>query len=93
MAKLGSRIHDYLQVAGQPISAAVAGTTNPINVLIRDGNGDIFLSTGTEVPSDTTSGYAKGALHVDTNVAAATTGLYVNIGTTTSSDFDAITDA
>ena len=90
---LGSQIHDYLRLHGQSVSAAVAGTTNPINVLVRDGNGKILWATGTEVPTDNTAGYAKGCLFVDTNVAAATTGLYVNVGTTALCDFDAVSDA
>jgi len=89
MAKLGSKAQDYLHVEGQRISAAVAGTTNEIMVLMRDADNNILWSTGTEVPSDSTDGYAKGALHIDTNVAAGTTGLYVNIGSTSACNFDA----
>lgn len=93
MAALGSKLHDYLRVAGQPISATVAGTSDSINVLVRDGDNHIMWATGTDVPSDGTSGYAKGCLFIDTNVGAGTTGLYVNVGTTSSSNFDAVSDA
>ena len=52
-----------------------------------------MYARGTDVPADTTSGYAKGCLFVDTDVAAGTTGLYVNVGTNTAADFDAVSDA
>ena len=78
---------------GENISASVAGTTNPIKVLERDGDLKIVRARGTDVPVDTTKGYAKGCLFIDTNVAAGSTGLYVNVGTTTSCDFDAVSDA
>lgn len=90
---LGSKIRDYIQLSGQSISAAVAGTSAAINVLIRDGSGYIVYATGTDVPANATAGYAKGCLFVDTDVAAATTGLYVNIGTTAEADFDAVADS
>lgn len=93
MANLGSKSRDYLRVHGQSISAAVSGSAAAINVLMRDGDNKILWATGTGVPTDATAGYAKGCLFIDTDVAAATTGLYVNIGTTTECDFDAITDA
>jgi hypothetical protein len=91
--KLGSKIRDFLFIFGQAIVAAAAGTTNPIKVLIRDGTGDILYATGTDVPVDTTSGYAKGCLFIDTNVATGTTGLYCNKGTNTSCVFTAVTQA
>lgn len=49
--------------------------------------------TGTTVPTNTTAGYAKGCLFVDTDVASGTTGLYVNVWTDTSCVFKAITNA
>lgn len=77
------------KIAGKEVEAATAGTTNDIRVLIRDIDNNILWSTGTEVPSDDTAGYAKGALHIDTNVDAGTTGLYVNIGDTDDCNFAA----
>ena len=78
---------------GTVISATKAGTSDIIRVLIYDRDKKALLCQGTDVPADTTSGYAKGCLFIDTDVAAATTGLYVNIGTSTSADFDAVSDA
>ena len=64
-----------------------------ITVMLADNNGDILLATGTTVPTDTSSGYAKGCLFIDTDVATGTTGLYCNKGTNTSSQFTAVTQA
>lgn len=61
--------------------------------LERNPAGHIVYETGTTVPTDATAWYAKGALFVDTDVAGGTTGLYVNVGTTASCNFDAISDA
>jgi hypothetical protein len=72
-----------------------AETVNSIDiyVLLTDGNGDILLATGTTKPTDTSTGYAKGCLFIDTNVATGTTGLYCNKGTNTSCVFTAVTQA
>ena len=69
------------------------GATTSVTVLIKDSAGKVLLCTGTTVPTDTEAGYAKGCLMIDTDVAAGTTGLYVNVGTTTSCNFDAVLDA
>lgn len=47
-------------------------------VLLRDGVGDIVIEQGTTVPSNTTTGYAKGAMFIDTDVASGTGGTYLN---------------
>ena len=82
-----------IKLVGHKRAAANAGTSADIKVLIYDGDNNILLATGTDVPADSSSGYAKGCLYIDTNVAAATTGLYVNVGTTTAANFDAVSDA
>lgn len=89
----GVPVIDALKIRGKTIDATTAGTTNPIRAFMYDESGYIMYSTGLEVPTDSTAGYAKGALHVDTNVAAGTTGIYVNVGTTAACNFDAVTDA
>ena len=91
--KLGSKIRDYIRTYGQALTAAVAGTSGAVNSHWRDGNGDIFWATGTDVPADATSGYAKGCLFIDTDVATGTTGLNCNKGTNTSCVFTAVTQA
>jgi len=92
MGKYIERIH-AIQLLGDPLDNAAAGTTGDITIYLYDEAGDILYARGTDVPADTTSGYAKGCLFVDTDVAAGTTGLYVNVGTNTAADFDAVSDA
>jgi len=48
---------------------------------------------GTTVPTDATTGYAKGALFIDTDVATGLTGLYQNNGTNTSCVFQKVNSA
>jgi hypothetical protein len=62
-------------------------------VVLRLENQKIAYATGTTVPVDTTSGYAKGCLFIDTDVASGTSGLYVNVGTDTSCIFKLVTNA
>lgn len=82
-----------VEIAGTPIGATRAGSAATVMALIYDGNHDILLATGTGVPADTTDGYAKGCLFIDTDVATGTTGLYCNKGTKTSCAFTAVTQA
>jgi hypothetical protein len=62
-------------------------------IVLRDTNNDILLAQSLTVPTDATTGYAKGCLLIDTNVAAGTSGLYVNIGTNTSCNFNLVSNA
>ncbi len=55
-----------------------------------DKDGDILLAVGTETIGDGATGYAKGCLYIDTNVATGSSGLYENVGTNTSCNFDVI---
>lgn len=64
-----------------------------IQTLIFDANNDKVLVQGTTVPTDTTTGFAKGCLFIDTDVATGTSGLYVNVGTKTSCVFKLVTNA
>ena len=75
---------------GDPVSATLAGTSGQILVIMRDKNRDILQATGTDVPANATTGYAKGCLFIDRDVVTGTTGLYENIGTNTSCNFNAI---
>jgi hypothetical protein len=63
------------------------------NVLLKDGLGNSVIVTGTTVPVDAGAGYAKGCLFIDTDVAAGTSGLYVNIGTSAACNFNLATVA
>ncbi|KJU84549.1 hypothetical protein MBAV_003257 [Candidatus Magnetobacterium bavaricum] len=61
-----------------------------VTVLIRDPNNNILLCTGITKPTDATTGYAKGCLFIDTDVATGTSGLYHNVGTNTACVFTVI---
>ena len=62
-------------------------------VVTRLENQKIAYATGTTVPTDTATEYAKGCLFVDTDVATGTSGLYVNVWTDTSCVFKLVTNA
>jgi len=64
--------------------------TITVNILQKDAAGKILMATGTTVPTDATAGYAKGCIFIDTDVTTGSTGLYENVGTTTSCNFDAL---
>lgn len=68
--------------------AAKPGSTS-VTVLMRDPSGNVQMAIGTSVPGDE-AGYAKSCLFVKTNAADGTAGLYENIGTTTSADFNLV---
>lgn len=75
-----------LQLEGTVIASGVTA-------LLLDSSGDAIIATGTTVPSDSGTGYAKGCLFIDTDVAAGTSGLYVNIGTSSACNFNLVTNA
>ena len=64
-----------------------------ITVYLANKNGDILLCDGTTIPTDTSSGYAKGCIFNKTDVATGTGGTYLNKGTNTSSAFTLATQA
>lgn len=91
MAQQNAKMTNYNGVQLDGITEVVGAET--ISVLLADQAGLILWATGTTVPTDTTAGYAKGALFIDTNVAGGTGGLYCNKGTTASSAFTLVTQA
>ena len=64
-----------------------------VTALLKDGQGKVLLATGTSVPANGTTKYAKGCLFIDTDVATGTTGLYCNKGTSAAAEFTAVTQA
>ena len=66
-------------------------------VLLEDEAGDALLATGTSVPASyhgtVPAGYAKGCLFIKTDVVDGQSGLYVNAGTRTFSNFKQVTNA
>lgn len=63
------------------------------NTYLTDPNGLKIMGWGTTVPTDTTSGFQKGCIFTDTDVATGTGGTYLNKGTSTSCVFTLVTQA
>lgn len=61
--------------------------SNGVKVLSEDGNLNITHASGTTVPADASSGYAKGCVFFDTDVVTGISGFYINLGTNTSCKF------
>lgn len=91
MAQQNGKATNYNAVQFDGISETVNSVN--ITVLMADPSGDILFAIGTTVPTDTSSGYAKGCIFIDTNVAGGTGAFYLNKGTTTSSQFTLVTQA
>ena len=75
-----------INLIGETLGATVAGSSAAIKVLLKDNGGDILFAKGVGVPTDTTTGYSKGCIFIDTD-ASATCPLYVNIGDETDCEF------
>ena len=60
------------------------------SVILTDGSGNALFAFGTTVPTDADSGYATGCLYSDTDGGDGTS-LYVNEGSSTSCNFNAVT--
>jgi len=73
----------------QPLGNAETPDTTEVTVIEKDSSGDILRATGTTVPTDAETGFAKGCIFIDTDVVTGSSGLYENVGTTTSCNFDA----
>lgn len=80
---------DVIKLRGESVTI----NSQNLTVLSRDPDGNVLLARGTATISDGASGYAKGALYIDTDVASGTSGLYENVGTTTSCNFDLVAGA
>lgn len=61
--------------------------------ILKDSLDKKLFVTGTTVPTDATTGYAKSCLFIDTDVATGTGSLYLNKGTSTSCVFTLVTQA
>jgi len=64
-----------------------------VTVLFRNSLNKVLFCTGTVMPPDAGTIYAKGCLFIDTDVATGTSGLYVNVGTSASCVFKLVTNA
>jgi len=60
--------------------------------VLRDDNGYALIVFGTDKPADAATGYATGCLFLHTD-GGDNTALYVNEGTASSADFNAVSAA
>jgi hypothetical protein len=81
--------YNAIQLAGESETINSQAVTG----LLADSNGDLLICTGIVTITDGGTGFAKGCLYIDTDVATGTTGLYCNKGTNTSCQFTAVTQA
>jgi len=65
-------------------------TISGVTRLEMDASGKVLLATGTTVPANGTSGYAKGCIFIDTDTATGICARYENIGTAASCQFRVI---
>ena len=81
----------FLEAVAIPLLRATGNVqtinSQTIRVIEEDDAGDILFCTGKVVPTAAGSGYAKGCKFIDTDVGAGLSGVYENIGTNTSCDF------
>lgn len=78
--------YDMLERGFIPASGAT-----PQKFLTLPGTAGCFIAYGTTVPSDATTGYAAGAIFIHTD-GSGQTAIYVNRGSATSCDFNALQD-
>ena len=62
-------------------------------IYLKDNNGKALLVTGTTVPADAWTVYAKGCMFIDTDVASGTGSMYLNKWTSASCIFTLVTQA
>jgi hypothetical protein len=87
---LDSILYRLLRKGELPYVTLEGRTASGVTTLMKNGSGKILLATGTSVPADAGAGYAKGCLFIDTDVGAGSQGVYVNVGTITSCNFDVL---
>lgn len=75
-----------LRIAGR----SQAPDTTTVTVVLENASNDVLIATGTTKPVDAETGFAKGCLFIDTDVATGLKGLYENVGTNTSCVFNLI---
>lgn len=80
----GHRFYSDAQVSQIPAS---------FKMLYSNSLQGFLLAGGTTVPSDASTGYAKGCLFIHTDGTTVSTMLYTNIGDYSSCNFDALTGA
>lgn len=79
----------FIKITGSTLTP----DTTAVTVNLKDSVGDILHCSGTTVPTDTETGFAKGCTFIDTDVAWGTGSVYLNKWTNTSSEFTLVTQA
>lgn len=75
----------------RPIGNVETINSQSITVQEKNASGHVTRCYGTVLITNGGAGYAKGCLYVKTDVAAGTSGLYKNIGSTAACEFTVIT--
>lgn len=83
-----TRLRNGLRVDGRDETINSVAVT----IIFKDGNDDVFLCTGTTVPTSDSAGFAKGGQFIKTDAADGTKAIYENQGTNLLSDFNLIGD-
>lgn len=79
--------HNLYKQLNEAVVAAIGA------VLYDQTLGGHLLAWGPTVPTDAATGYAKGCIFVHTDAATIADSLYVNVGSGSSCNFDALTNA
>jgi hypothetical protein len=93
MARHEEEVFGKIRLEGQKTYVGGNATTVIVYVLIEDSVGNILWCTGATKPTDGLSGFAKGCIFIDTDVADNSQGMYINIGTTSAAEFSLNTSA
>ncbi len=88
-----SIIARQITLTGEDFGNEAAGTTGDILVYLRNEGGHILWASGPDVPVNASTGYARGCLFIDNNIAAGTGSLYINKGTPATAEFSLVTQA
>jgi hypothetical protein len=89
---MANKVTNYNVIGFDGVSEVIGGV-DTVTTLMRDPDGNVLFAVGTTVPTDATSGFAKGCLFIDTDVADGTGALYLNKGVSTSAAFTLVTQA
>jgi len=73
----------------QPVGVSMTPGSTTVTAMNLDESGKITFAKGATVPTDAEAGYAKGCYFVQTDGGIGTT-IYINEGSNTSCDFNAI---
>lgn len=63
-----------------------------VESIVTDPGNGVVMARSSSVPADATAGYSHGCLYVKTNGTTESDAVYVNVGSNSSCNFDAITD-